>query len=108
MVVTCLLNDLRRHLLNSDCLALMKPTAHIINVARGPIVEASIEAQRKARIAGAGPYVLEQEPRDAANPLFAMDNAISTAHSSAGANSFVDARDEISDIINPAGRPISL
>ena len=69
-------------MLNPARLALMKPTAYLINVARGPIVdeEALITALREDRIAGAGLDVFEQEPPDPANALFAMDNVISTAH----------------------------
>ena len=82
VVVACLLNRETRHLLNPARLGLMKPTAYLINVARGPIVdeEALIAALREDRIAGAGLDVFEQEPPDPANPLFAMDNVISTAH----------------------------
>ena len=56
-------------MLNPARLALMKPTAYLINVARGPIVdeEALIAALREERIAGAGLDVFEQEPPDPAN-----------------------------------------
>ena len=69
VVVACLLNKETRHLLNPARLALMKPTAYLINVARGPIVdeEALIAALREDRIAGAGLDVFEQEPPDPAN-----------------------------------------
>ena len=81
----------------------MKPTAYLINVARGPIVDeaALIDALREGRIAGAGLDVFEQEPPDPANPLFAMDNVISTAHCLCWTDSFVDAvaRDAITGII---------
>ena len=72
VVVACLLNKETRHLLNPARLALMKPTAYLINVARGPIVdeEALIAALRDERIAGAGLDVFEQEPPDPANALF--------------------------------------
>jgi hypothetical protein len=104
VVVACLLNKETRHLLNPTRLALMKPTAYLINVARGPIVdeEALIAALREERIAGAGLDVFEQEPPDPANPLFAMDNVISTAHNLCWTDSFVDAvaRDAITGIIN--------
>jgi len=104
VVVACLLDDETRHLLNPTRLALMKPTAYLINVARGPIVdeEALIAALREERIAGAGLDVFEQEPPDSANPLFAMDNVISTAHCLCWTDSFVDAvaKDAINGIIN--------
>jgi phosphoglycerate dehydrogenase-like enzyme len=104
VIVACLLNDETRHLLNATRLALMKPSAYLINVARGPIVDekALVTALQEERIAGAGLDVFEQEPPDPANPLFAMDNVISTAHCLCWTNSFVDAvaRDAITGIIN--------
>jgi phosphoglycerate dehydrogenase-like enzyme len=104
VVVACLLNAETRHLLNPTRLALMKPTAYLINVARGPIVdeEALIAALREERIAGAGLDVFEREPPDPANPLFAMENVISTAHCLCWTDSFVDAvaRDAITGILN--------
>jgi phosphoglycerate dehydrogenase-like enzyme len=107
VVVACLLNNETRHLINSERLALMKPTTHLINVARGPIVDekALIAALQEGRIAGAGLDVFEQEPPDVANPLLAMDNVISTAHCLCWTDSFVDtvAKDAISGIVNVVG-----
>lgn len=82
VVVTCLLNEATRHLIGAAQLARMKPSAHLINVARGPIVDeaALIAALRAGRIAGAGLDVFEQEPVDPANPLLAMENTIVTPH----------------------------
>ena len=61
-----------------------------------------IAALREGLIAGAGLDVFEQEPPDPANPLFAMDNVISTAHCLCWTDSFVDAvaRHAITGIIN--------
>ena len=83
-VVACpLLNDETRHLLGAREFALMKPTAYVVNVARGPVVDepALIAALQAGRIAGAALDVFEQEPVDPANPLLAMDNVIVTPHS---------------------------
>jgi phosphoglycerate dehydrogenase-like enzyme len=82
VVVITLLNAQTRHLIGAPQLARMKPTAYLINVSRGPVVDepALIDALRAGRIAGAGLDVFEQEPVDPANPLLAMDNVIVTPH----------------------------
>jgi phosphoglycerate dehydrogenase-like enzyme len=104
VVVACLLNNETRPLLNPTRLALMKPTAYLINVARGPIVdeEALIAALREEKIAGAGLDVFEREPPEPTNPLFAMDNVISTAHCLCWTDSFVNsvAKDAITGIVS--------
>jgi len=63
-------------------LRLMKPTAYLINTARGPIVDeaALIEALRHRRIAGAGLDVFAQEPIEPSNPLLQLDNVVCTPH----------------------------
>ena len=83
VVVCCLLDEHTRHLIDAAELALMRSTAYIINVARGPIVNeaALITALRAHRIAGAALDVFEHEPIEPANPLLAMDNVILTPHS---------------------------
>ncbi len=82
VVVTALLNDETRHLLNAHRLALMKPDAYLINLARGPLVDepALIAALRNGTIAGAALDVFEQEPVAPDNPLLAMDNVLVTPH----------------------------
>ena len=61
---------------------LMKPTAYLINAARGSIVDeaALYRALQEEKIAGAGLDVLEQEPIDPSNPLVAMDNVLTAPH----------------------------
>jgi phosphoglycerate dehydrogenase-like enzyme len=82
VVVTCALTESTRHLLNTQRLALMKPTAYLINIARGPIVDqaALTTALRERRIAGAGLDVFEQEPIDPQDPLLSLDNVILAPH----------------------------
>jgi lactate dehydrogenase-like 2-hydroxyacid dehydrogenase len=62
--------------------ALMKPTAYLINAARGPVVDESalITALRAGRIAGAGLDVFEREPVDPTNPLLTMENVVALPH----------------------------
>lgn len=70
-----------RHLIGARELALMKPTAFLINTSRGPLVDeaALVEALRSRRIAGAGLDVYEEEPR--VHPgLLAMPQAVLTPH----------------------------
>ena len=82
VVVTCLLNEETRGLVGARQLALMKPSAYFINVARGPIVDetALYQALAARRIAGAGLDVFEQEPTPADNPILKLDNVIVTPH----------------------------
>ena len=70
-----------RHVIGAAELALLKPTAHLINVARGGIVDDSalIDALQARRIAGAGIDVFENEP--ALDPRFlSLDNVVLTPH----------------------------
>jgi D-3-phosphoglycerate dehydrogenase len=81
--VHCPLNASTHHLLGRRELAQMKPTAFLINTARGPIVdEAALgEALSSRRIAGAGLDVFETEPLPPDDPLRQLDNVILTPHS---------------------------
>ncbi len=68
--------------MNAERLALMKPTAYLINTARGPIVDqkALTKVLQERRIAGAGLDVLEKEPPDADDPILKLDNVILAPH----------------------------
>lgn len=83
VTVNCPLMPQTRHLVNAEKLAMMKPSAFLINTARGPIVDqvALVSALQQRRIAGAGLDVQEQEPPDPADPLLKLDNVILAPHS---------------------------
>jgi D-3-phosphoglycerate dehydrogenase len=80
--VSCPLNDETHHIVNAERLALMKPTAYLINTSRGPVVDeqALTRALQAGGIAGAGLDVFEQEPSPADNPLYRLDNVLVTPH----------------------------
>jgi len=82
VAVTCLLNEETRGLVGARELALMKPGAFLINVARGPVVDENALYQVLAarRIAGAGLDVFEEEPTPADNPILRLDNVIVSPH----------------------------
>ncbi len=74
-----------RGLIDSAMFAAMKPTAYLINCARGVIVDetALISALQNGEIAGAGLDVFDPEPPETTNPLLAMENVIATPHTAA-------------------------
>lgn len=71
-----------RGMIGADQLALMRPTAFLINAARGAVVDetALIAALQAGRIAGAGLDVYEAEPVGLSNPLLGMENVVSLPH----------------------------
>jgi D-3-phosphoglycerate dehydrogenase / 2-oxoglutarate reductase len=82
VVLACPLTPQTRYLMSAKTLALMKPTAWLINVGRGPVVqeEALIEALREKRIAGAMLDVYEHYRLEPGHPLFSLENVILTPH----------------------------
>ncbi len=83
VVLHCPLNDSTRGLINAEKLALMKPTALLINVARGPVVVAKdlADALNNGVIAGAGIDVFDKEPPlDESEPLLHAKNCLLTPH----------------------------
>lgn len=76
------LTDETRHLINARTLAMMKPTAYLVNTSRGPMVDhdALADALRNQVIAGAAIDVYDVEPPPTSYPLFGLDNAILTPH----------------------------
>ena len=77
------LNPETRHCLSTEAFARMKPTAFVINTARGPIIDepALVAALRTGQIAGAGLDVTEIEPIAEDNPLLDIPDALLTPHS---------------------------
>jgi D-3-phosphoglycerate dehydrogenase len=82
VVVTCPLTPQTRHMFNRDTLALMKPTAWLINVGRGAVVQeqALLAALRGKRIAGAMLDVYEHYRLEPGHELFDLQNVILTPH----------------------------
>jgi len=76
------LSDLSRRLVTADLLRLMKPTAYLINTARGPIVDeaALFTLLAERRIAGAGLDVYDVEPMPTNHPFLGLDNVVLTPH----------------------------
>ena len=74
-----------RPLLGAEELAFLKPSAILINTARGGVVEerALIDAIKSGRIAAAGLDVFDQEPPPKDHPLFQLDQVILTPHNAA-------------------------
>lgn len=82
VTIHVLLSDRTRGLIGRRELALMKPTAYLVNTSRGPIVEeaALLEALQGHKIAGAGIDVYDVEPLPRDHPLRQCDNAVLTGH----------------------------
>lgn len=82
--LNCDLNPTSFHLINSETLRQMKPTAYLINTARGPIIDekALVEALKNGTIAGAGLDVYEDEPLPDTSELKKMNNVILSPHNS--------------------------
>ena len=80
------LNNQTRHIIDDRRLRLMKPTAFLINVARGALVDekALLSALNEGRLAGAGLDVFGQEPLAPDHPFFRMPNVVATPHVSGG------------------------
>lgn len=98
LTLHCPLTDQTKNLINAEAFALMKPTAFIINCARGGIVDeiALVEALKSNKIAGAAVDVLSVEPPKDSNPLLEakLPNLIITPHIAWASN---EARQRIID-----------
>jgi len=79
------LTEATRHLLDRGRLGLMRPTAYLLNLGRGPLwdEQAVLEALERGGIAGAGTDVFEREPAAPEHPLFRHPNFVCTPHMAA-------------------------
>jgi phosphoglycerate dehydrogenase-like enzyme len=82
VTVHLVLSERSRGILGAEELALLRPTAYLVNTSRGPLVDESalIEALRAGRIAGAGLDVFEVEPLPADHPFRSLPNVLATPH----------------------------
>jgi D-3-phosphoglycerate dehydrogenase len=107
LAICCPLNAQTYHLVDARRLSQMKPTAYLVNVARGPIVDqdALVAALKAGRLAGAGLDVLEREPPDPDEPIFQLDSVIFSAHALSStdhcmADCFSEAIRAVLDVMN--------
>jgi phosphoglycerate dehydrogenase-like enzyme len=92
VALTCSLNPQTERLIDARGFAAMKPSAFLINVARGRVVDepALIAALTEGRIAGAGIDCTVEEPLPAASPLWALGNALITPHTAGETRRYED------------------
>ena len=82
VVLAVPLTKVTRHMIGFDELKAMKPSAYLVNIARGGVVNEPvlIQALRERWIGGAGLDVFSEEPLPADSPLWGLENAILTPH----------------------------
>ncbi|WP_198378431.1 D-2-hydroxyacid dehydrogenase [Neoroseomonas rubea] len=92
LILACPLTDETRGLVNAAALAALKPTAQVINVARGRVVDepAIVSALQEGRIAGAALDVTADEPLPAESPLWDMPNVLITPHTGGETHMYED------------------
>ncbi len=92
VALTCPLTPDTERLIGAQALAAMKPSAILVNVARGRVVDepALVEALAGKRIAAAGIDCTVDEPLPAASPLWALDNALITPHTAGETRRYED------------------
>ena len=92
LVLACPLTDETRNLVDAAVLAAMKPTARIVNVARGRVVDepALVAALREGRIGGAALDVTADEPLPRDSPLWDMPQVLITPHTAGETHSYED------------------
>jgi phosphoglycerate dehydrogenase-like enzyme len=92
VALTCPLTKETEKLINAEALGRMKPSAHLVNLARGPVVDeaALVEALAAHRIAGAGIDVATEEPLAASSPLWGMEHVLITPHTAGETRRYED------------------
>ena len=92
VVLCCPLTEATTDLIDSKTIVLMKPSAYLINVARGGCVEESAlyNALSNSVIAGAGIDHFKEEPLPANSPFWALDNLVITPHSAGETRKYED------------------
>jgi len=92
VALTCPLTAETENLVDAEALGRMKPTAHLVNVARGRVVDeaALIETLATRRIAGAGIDVTAEEPLALSSPLWAMEHVLITPHTAGETRRYED------------------
>lgn len=83
VILASALTEETRHIFNSQRFALMKPSAYLVNIARGPMIQTDdlVRALNEGLIAGAALDVTEPEPLPDGHPLWTAKNVIITPHS---------------------------
>ena len=92
VVLTCPLTPETTGLIDAEALSLMKPTARLINVARGRVVDeaALVEAMRRGAIAGAALDTVVEEPLPASSPLWDLPGVLITPHTAGETQAYED------------------
>jgi D-2-hydroxyacid dehydrogenase (NADP+) len=92
VALTCPLTKETEKLIDAEALSLMKHSAHLVNVARGRVVDevALVEALAARRIAGAGLDVTAEEPLAASSPLWGMEQVLITPHTAGETRHYED------------------
>jgi len=92
VALTCPLTEETDKLVDAEALARMKPSAYLLNIARGRVVDeaALVEALAARRIAGAGIDVTAEEPLAPSSPLWGMDHVLLTPHSAGETRRYED------------------
>lgn len=92
VILACPLTEETRNLMDAAALAQLKPTALLVNVARGRVVDepALIAALQAGRLAGAGLDVTAEEPLPPESPLWAMPNVLITPHTAGETHRYED------------------